>query len=336
MSKLTKGIHLRIRLVLTVIALFSGVLIAPVAAQAPLDPNAAAVSERQLLQQHYLIEGRGTIADTRSYVLEQPLGRVWRLIQAVWMRWIGAAAILITIAIFAVLYFTVGPIRFAAPRSGRMVLLFTAFERVLHWLLAVSFVILAVTGLNITFGRGLLLPLIGAEAFSRWSEAGKYVHDYSSLAFTFGVAILFLLWVKDFAPTRVDIEWFKQGGGMIAGKHPAADRFNGGQKILFWLAILGTIGVTVSGVFLLFPFYWTNVMGMQVAQIAHALIAVAFVATMIAHVYIAAVGMEGGWGAMASGWVDLNWAKQHHSLWVEREFGEGRDATPLAGGTPPT
>jgi len=327
----------RVRLVLTAMLLLAAAV--PVAAQtaaqapAPLDANTAAVTEQRLLQRHYLIEGRGTIADTRSYVIEQPLGRLWRMAQSVWLRWIGAAVIIATLAFFTVLYFTLGPMRIEAGRSGRMIVRFSAFERCLHWTIAISFTILAVTGLNITFGRELLLPLIGAEAFSRWSLLSKYAHDYSSFPFLLCVAVMFLLWARATLPTMVDVRWFMEGGGMVGHRHPPAEKFNGGQKLLFWVAMAGTAGVALSGVFLLFPFYWSNIIGMQIAHVAHALVGLAFVATVIAHIYIGAVGLEGGWAAMVSGEVDLNWAKQHHSLWVEREFGQGRGANPPAGAT---
>jgi len=335
MSKPMARIHSPIRLVVAAIALVIIAFAAPAPAQAPsVDPNAAAVNEQQLLQQNYLIQGRGTIPDTRSYVIEQPLGRLWQHIQEFWLRWIAAIVILGVAALFAMLYFTLGPTRIEAGRSGRKIPRFKSFERVTHWMIATSFTILALTGLNITFGRELLLPLVGPAAFSRWSLLAKYAHAYASFPFVLGVVVLFLLWGKANIPSAVDIRWFKAGGGMVKHVHPPADKFNGGQKAYFWVAMLGTAGVAVSGVFLLFPFYWTNVMGMQIAQLIHALIAVAFVALIIAHIYIGAIGLEGGWEAMASGEVDLNWAKQHHSLWVEREFGQGRAAAAPPGATP--
>jgi formate dehydrogenase subunit gamma len=299
-----------------------------------VDPNAQAVHERALLQNHYFIRGLSSIPDTKSYVIEQPLGRTWQLITGVWMHWIGAAVILGVIGLLALAYFTLGPMLIEGGRSGRKILRFTVFERFIHWLIVVAFVVLAVSGLNITFGREFLLPLIGATAFSRWSLMAKYAHDFSSFPFVLGVLIMFVLWAKANLPTAVDIRWFKEGGGMVGHRHPPAEKFNGGQKALFWCAMLGTFGVTVTGVFLLFPFYWTNIAGMQIAQILHALIAIAYVGLIIAHVYIGSVGLEGGWEAMATGEVDLNWAKQHHSLWAKREFGQAAPKSADAEMTP--
>lgn len=326
----------RIRLFMATIALLMLAAAAPVAAQQPssVDPNASAVQEEQLLQQLHRIQGLGTIPDTKSYVIEQPMGRVWRLFHEVYLHWIGGVVILGLVALLLVFYLTRGAIRIEGGRSGRTIKRFNSFERFTHWTIAVSFVILAVTGLNITFGKELLLPLVGPDAFSSWSIAAKYAHDYSSFPFVIGVIVLFLLWVRENLFTKVDIEWFKEGGGMIGHKEPPAWKFNAGQKALFWLVVLGTIGVAASGAFLLFPFYVTNILGMQIAQVIHALIAIAFVGLIIAHVYIGTLGMEGGFDAMGTGEVDLNWAKQHHSLWVEQELGQGRAASPPAGATP--
>ena len=68
----------------------------------------------------------------------------------------------------------------------------------------------------------------------------------------------------------------------------------------------------------MFPFYATDIAGMQLAQIVHGIVAVLFVAAMLAHIYIGTIGMEGAFEAMA-GTVDVNWAKQHHSLWLDEE-----------------
>jgi len=320
-------------LVLAAIAFVIFAAAAPAVAQQAnsVDPNAAAVKEQQLLQQFHRIQGLGSIPDTKSYVIEQPMGRVWRLLHEVYLHWFGTILILGLIALLLAFYFIRGVIRIEGGRSGRTILRFTSVERFTHWMCAVSFVILGLTGLNITFGKDLLLPLIGPDAFSRWSIMAKYAHDYSSFPFLIGVLVLFLLWVRGNFFTAVDIEWFKEGGGMIGHKHPPAGKFNGGQKALFWLIVLGTVGVTSSGLFLLFPFYFTNILGMQIAQVIHALIAICFIALIIAHIYIGTLGMEGGFDAMSDGEVDLNWAKQHHPLWVEQELGQARTTAPAAG-----
>jgi formate dehydrogenase subunit gamma len=69
----------------------------------------------------------------------------------------------------------------------------------------------------------------------------------------------------------------------------------------------------------MFPFYVTDIQGMQLAQTVHAIIAVLFVAAMLAHIYIGTIGMEGAFEGMGEGTVDVNWAREHHALWLEQE-----------------
>jgi formate dehydrogenase subunit gamma len=205
---------------------------------------------------------------------------------------------------------------------------FNAFERFSHWLTASSFVVLALTGLNITFGKLLLMPLIGHDAFSRIAEAAKYVHNFISFAFVIGLASIVTLWFRDNIPGKVDIVWLKEGGGFVGAKHPPAGRFNAGEKLVFWFALGSGLAVIASGYLLLFPFYVTDIFGMQIAQGVHAVVAVLFVAVIIAHIYIGTLGMEGAFEAMGTGYVDLNWAKEHHRLWLEQEIAKGRKPMP--------
>jgi formate dehydrogenase subunit gamma len=186
---------------------------------------------------------------------------------------------------------------------------------------AVSFIILALSGLNITFGKPLILPLVGPEMFTSISVLFKYAHNYLSFPFTIGVACMLYLWLKDNIPDQSDLEWVKQGGGIIGDKHPPARRFNAGQKGVFWLVVLGGAIMAISGYILMFPFYGTNIANMQWAQIFHGVVGVLLIAAIFAHIYIGTLGMEGAFEAMGSGDVDLNWAKEHHRLWVEQEMG---------------
>jgi formate dehydrogenase subunit gamma len=244
---------------------------------------------------------------------------VWDHFHEVTLYWVGAVVILGTVGALAVAYLVLGRIRISAGRSGRKVLRFKAFERFAHWLTAVSFVVLGITGLNITFGKHLLLPLIGYDAFSVVSEAAKYVHNFTSFAFVIGLVLIVAIFIKDNIPDKTDIEWFRQGGGFIKSKHAPARRFNAGEKLVFWGALGAGLLVSVSGFLLLFPFYVTNIAGMQVAQAVHAVIAVLFVALILGHIYIGTLGMEGAFEAMWTGEIDYNWAKEHHDLWLDDE-----------------
>ena len=299
--------------------LWVGVSSYPVAAQQPtsIDPNARAVSEQQLLQQFKTIQGRGSIPDTKSYTIEQPAGRDWRHFREVTLRWIGGVAILGILALLVLFYLWRGMVRIESGRSGHTIVRFNAAERFVHWMTATCFVILALSGLNITFGRPLLLPLMSPEGFTAWSEWAKYAHNYLSFPFTLGVILIFFMWVAGNIPNRVDIEWFRRRGGMVGHDRPPAYRFNGGQKLIYWIVVLGGGAIAVSGYLLMFPFYGTDIQTMQSAEIAHGIIAMLFIAAMLGHIYIGTIGIEGAFEAMGTGTVDVNWAREHHNLWLE-------------------
>jgi formate dehydrogenase subunit gamma len=300
---------------------------APALAQqagAPIDPQADVVDQQTLLREFPRIQGEINQLDPRARVLIQPAGRTWDYFHQVVLRWIGAIAIIGTLAALAAAYFFLGRLRVAAGWSGRKILRFKPLERGAHWLTAVSFVVLGITGLNITFGKALLLPLIGPDAFSAFSQYAKYAHNFVSFAFVLGLALIVVIFIKDNIPDKTDIEWFKQGGGFIKSKHAPARRFNAGEKLVFWGALGAGVLVAVSGYLLLFPFYVTDIFGMQIAQAVHAVIATLFVAMILGHIYIGTLGMEGAFEAMWTGEVDYNWAKEHHDLWLEEQLAKGR------------
>src|ERR1700720_1354302 len=302
-------------------------------ASAQVNPNASAVQEQQLLNQLKSIQGLGTIPDTKSYVLEHPAGRDWQYFHNVTLRWIAGIAILGFFALIVIFYLVRGSVKLESGFSGRKIVRFNWFERFVHWMTAVCFIILGISGLNITFGRPLLLPLIGPDQFTAWSEWAKYAHNYLSFPFTLGVILIFLMWIAWNFPTRVDVNWLAEGGGMVGHKHPPADRFNAGQKMVYWIVVLGGGAIAAGGEVLMFPFYGTHVAEMQLAEIVHGVVAVLFVAAMLGHIYIGTLGMEGAFEAMWDGTVDMNWAKEHHSLWLEKEASQGKLTAPPAQGT---
>ena len=325
-----------IRLVIIVMMLLTIAVSGPAIAQklgpdgAP-NPTASVTSERDLLKEFPRVEGRIDIPDSKAAVLIQPAGRTWDYFHEVLLHWGGAIVILGTIALLGLAYMILGRIRIAAGRSGQKILRFKAFERFSHWLTAVSFVALGLTGLNITFGKIVLLPLIGPDAFSSLSQAAKFVHNFTSFSFMAGLVLIAAIFFKDNFLERVDIEWLRQGGGFIKGKHAPAGRFNLGEKLVYWLSLAAGVAVSVSGLLLLFPFYGTSIAEMQLAQVVHAVIAILFVALILAHIYIGTLGMEGAFEAMGTGEVDLNWAKEHHDLWLARQLAnENRQGDPSA------
>ena len=264
----------------------------------------------------------------------------------------SAWGILGMIALLGLFFALRGRIRIGhGGRSGETILRFKSIERIGHWLLASSFIILALTGLNLVYGRDLIIPLLGKEAFATISIYGKLAHNYVAFAFMIALVWVTITWIRHNIPHPRDIMWFLKGGGILGGAHPAAAKFNAGQKIIFWLVVLGGLSLSLSGWALLFPFttnYFAGTFGLinsifgtelpatltgiqeqQFAQLWHGIMSVVMVIIVIAHIYIGSVGMEGAFDAMSDGEVDRTWAMEHHSLWVEEEDAKA-DAQPRA------
>ncbi len=301
------------------------------------NPTAQAVNEERMLQELNKLQGRVTIPDGKAAILEQPQGREWRGFHEGAMPWIGAIAILGMLLLLAVFYFAKGRIPLERnEHSGRKILRFNAFERFTHWMTATCFIVLSLTGLNYIFGKRLLMPLIGPDAFAMLSQWGKYAHNFLSWPFMLGILLMIAVWIRDNVPNRVDWAWLKAGGGFFGNRHPSAGRFNAGQKIVFWIVALAGIAMSVTGIIMLFPFSATDINGMQLTAVIHSLIGVLFTAAILAHIYIGSLGMEGAYDAMGSGEVDLAWARTHHDLWVEQQQAKTASGPQLGSGARPS
>ena len=249
----------------------------------------------------------------------------------------GLGAIIVVLVLFFAIR---GRIKIDHGPAGKTIERFKLIERIGHWLTAVSFVLLGLTGLWMLYGKSILIPYIGHEAYASIAYVGKHIHHYFGFAFMVGLVLIFLMWVRHNIPDMTDVKWAAKGGGvLVKGVHPPAKKFNGGQKVIFWATILGGLSLSLSGLALMFPgelpalfaktFAALNVIGfslptelspvqeLQLSQLWHSIVALIMIVIIIAHIYIGSVGMEGAFDAMGTGKVDVNWAKEHHSLWVE-------------------
>jgi formate dehydrogenase subunit gamma len=301
------------------------------------------------------VAGRVTIPDQNAATLVQSEGENFRAFRngplSVWGGWMMLAMVVVLAVFFALR----GRIRVEDGFSGHTIERFNFLERFAHWLTAVSFIVLALTGLNVLYGRYVLLPVIGPSAFSAITIWGKYAHNYVGFAFMLGLVLIFVLWVRNNLPTMTDLKWLARGGGMfVKGSHPPAYKFNAGQKLLFWFVILAGLSVSISGICLIWPFEFhpfaptfraLNVFGLglpteltalqetQLSLLWHAIVALVFITLVIAHIYIGTLGMEGAISAMTDGQVDENWAHQHHALWLE-EVKEAEHQPPSGAAVP--
>ena len=198
--------HIRFAALALAVVFLIGVA-APAIAQQPttVNPTASSVKEDQLLnalQGSGTVSGRISIPDKKEGVLIQPAGRDWQAFHQITLKWIGAISILGMLLLLVGFYLFRGMVRIERGRSGRTIVRFNAVERFVHWMTATCFIILAISGLNITFGKSLLLPLMSPGAFTTWSQALKYAHNYLSFPFTFGVILMFLMWIGGNIPNK--------------------------------------------------------------------------------------------------------------------------------------
>jgi formate dehydrogenase subunit gamma len=285
-----------------------------------------------------------SIPDQKAAVLVQSNGEAWRNFKngplSVYGAW-GLGGIIVVLVLFFLLR---GRIKIDHGRDpqGRTILRFNALERAVHWLTASSFIVLAITGLNIMYGRYILQPILGGEMFATITYYGKLSHNYLAFAFMTGIVLMFVLWVRYNIPKVRDLKWMAVAGGLFTkGLHPEAGRFNAGQKLIFWSVILGGLSLSLSGIAMMWPYQFTPWAGtfafinnfgfdlpttfsvleeVQLSVLWHTIVSFVMIIIVVAHIYIGSIGMEGAFDAVGDGEVDLNWAKEHHSLWVEEEM----------------
>ncbi|WP_299503074.1 formate dehydrogenase subunit gamma [uncultured Roseobacter sp.] len=285
-------------------------------------------------------QARGPAVD----VLIQDGGMRWLLFREGPLLTYGMGSLGVMVVLLVLFYLIRGKIRIDGEKTGQTILRFKSAERFAHWLLAGSFILLGITGIITLAGRKFFIPLFGHEAFATVAVASKWIHNNVAWAFILALVLVFVFWVVHNLPDRTDINWILKGGGILGGGHPPAKKFNAGQKFIFWSVIILGGSIAASGLSLLFPFELPmfaatfdklNALGlpqlvglgelntalapheeMQYAQLWHAIVSFVLMVIVIAHIYIGSVGMEGAYDAMGKGEVELQWAREHHSIWT--------------------
>jgi formate dehydrogenase subunit gamma len=221
-------------------------------------------------------------------------------------------------AAIMVFYLIKGPIRLHGAPTGRLIERFNAVERAAHWTMAVSFVALAFTGIVMFFGKYIILPWLGYTGFSWLTIVSKTLHNFVGPLFIFSIIVGFLIFVKDNFLRSMDWAWMARMGGMFSGNEMPSGRFNGMEKMWFWggLTVLGLV-MSVTGLILDFPNWNQAREAMQLSNLVHVTAAVIFIVLSFAHIYMGTIGMEGAYRAMRDGYVDEEWAREHHSIWYE-------------------
>lgn len=259
-----------------------------------------------------------------THVLIQSQGNVWRQLRngpvTIYGGWIFVLA-LVGAALF---YFWRGPIKLHGQPTGRLIERFNAWERFLHWTTAIAFVILALTGLVILFGRYVLIPVFGYQAFSMLAILSKNLHNFVGPLFVICTLLMIFTFVGQNIPRAYDWLWVRKFGGLFSGEHVPSGKFNAGEKGWFWIGVvlLGIV-VSASGLVLNFPNFAQGREVMQQANLVHAIAAILFMTMSLGHIYLGTIGQEGSYRSMRDGVVDETWAKEHHEYWYDEVKSQG-------------
>ena len=200
--------------------------------------------------------------------------------------------------------------------------------RVVHWTVALTFFVCLFTGLPIwTSYLGFLASLFGGLHVCR------VLHPWAGVAFAAASVLMFLQWVSQMMLTPAD-RYFITPRGMLEyfeyrNDDSEVGKYNGGQKLLFWAAALGTLALLVSGILMWLPQPALGAWGQELRQAAYILHDTAFslfFAMIIGHIYLGTAAEPGTFRSMIRGTVTKKWAQLNHPRWYREVM--SREAKP--------
>jgi len=244
-------------------------------------------------------------------------GEAWRKFRNGPITFYGGWLIVLVALGIAAFYFTRGPLKLHEKPTGRLVERFSLVERWAHWTTAISFCVMAVTGMTILFGKYVVLPVIGYTLFAWLTALSKNLHNFVAPLFVVGLLAMIVIYIKDNLPEKGDLAWFGGAFAMFwSGKHVPSGRFNAGEKAYFWLGVVVLcIMLSSTGAVMLFPNLEQLRTTMQQVNVLHSVSAVIMILLALGHIYVGTIGVEGAYGNMRDGVTDETWAKEHHELW---------------------
>ena len=265
-------------------------------------------------------------------------GEAWRQVRNNWIIPYGGSLILILLGAIALFHWRIGPMKVSDQPTGRMIERFSALERSAHWANATAFVVLAVSGVVMAFGKFFILPVIGSTLFGWLGYALKNAHNFAGPLFAVSLLIVIVTFMRDNMPVKGDLDWMLKGGGLLTGHEVKSGRFNAGEKFTYWVGVLG-IGLIVvgSGLVLdkLVPGLDYERSTMQVAHMVHAVSNIVMLCMFLGHIYMGTLGTKGAYEGMKTGYVDESWARAHHELWLD-DIKSGKTAAQRSGTSAPS
>ncbi|WP_447527647.1 formate dehydrogenase subunit gamma [Vreelandella sp. TE19] len=198
----------------------------------------------------------------------------------------------------------------------RMMLRYPPSTRVNHWTMALSFILLALSGLAFFHPAFFFLShTLGGPVWAR------ILHPFIGVVFFLLFALMAVGHVRSNLPIKNDVRWMKQLDDVLSNrdeKVPPIGKYNPGQKLVFWLLVLCVPTLLITGVLMWRPWFagYFPVTVVRIASLLHAVAAFGAIVTIVVHIY-AAIWIKGSFGAMIRGWVTHAWAKHHHPLWYD-------------------
>jgi formate dehydrogenase subunit gamma len=277
-----------------------------------------------------------TVQGRETNVLIEPQGQTWRAAR-VPIATVGGILVALALAALAGFYATRGTITVESKPGERLIERFEPADRWAHWLLAISWVALAITGLILSLGKSVLLPLLGYTLFSWLAVTAKNVHNFVGPILIVAVPWMFARFVRHNGFGAEDVKWFTHIFDLFKGHEYPSGKFNAGEKMVFWLVlVLFSTVLVVTGLILLFPNFDQTRQTMQVANLIHMVAAYLAIAAACVHIYMGTIGMAGAYRAMRDGYVDESWAEHHHARWYQDVVaGKAREKFAQPESTPP-
>jgi len=259
-----------------------------------------------------------TVLGRETNVLVQPGGQTWRAAR-VPLATTGGLLIALALAGLAAFYAIRGPMTVAAKPGERKIERFAPADRYAHWLMAITWVTLAITGIILSLGKSVLLPLIGYTLFSWLATLAKNLHNFVGPVLIVAVPWMFIRYVRHNGISGEDFKWFLHIFDYFKGHEYPSGKFNAGEKLVFWLVlVLFSTILVVSGLILVFPNFDQTRQTMQISNLVHMAAAYLAIALACVHIYLGTIGAEGAYRAMRDGYVDASWAEHHHALWYQQ------------------
>jgi formate dehydrogenase subunit gamma len=211
----------------------------------------------------------------------------------------------------------VGEHRALAARAREIsgVVRYTFWERLVHWVTAITFIYLMLSGFALGYPRmAWLYDVLGG------GQTVRFVHPIVGTVFTAGAVLMLVVWLRDMTFNRQDWEWVRGLRTYVREGHESLDidRFNAGQKGYFWFSVITAVVLLLSGIPLWVPGLMTSGWN-QVARLVHHVVFLLTVGGFIVHVYMSSIMLPGTMVGMTSGRVSRAWAAWHHPRWFRRQ-----------------